>query len=480
MKKYFFSLAIAILAIIAANPAEAYYSPQSGDLIKKSGASAIYYVDSSYVRHLFPNEATFFSWYNGSWSDYNIKTISEYDFNQLTSGRNVTLRPGSRLMRFDNSLIMYAVLPGGKLCHASYNYNNYQYNRAAVIPSSYESDYYNDGVCDISYNSNLPDGSLIQYSGSSEIYYIQNGSKRHVTTSGYSGNRFRYESVITNVSNSMAYADGAVLEYYDNTISDIAYYLNNVSYTSYNYYSGSYYNYANYTCTENWVCGSYGSCSNGWQYRTCYDSNNCGTVKNKPTTAQYCYNYNYNYNYYYSCTENWSCGSWGTCSGGWQYRSCYDRNNCGTTYSKPSTSQSCYSYNYLCTPNWTCGAWSTCAYGNQSRSCWDSNNCNSTYNKPVTSQSCASCTESWSCGSWGTCQGSSGTYGWQYRSCYDRNNCGTSNNKPTTSQTCYRCSENWSCTSWTGCSNGYRTRSCVDINSCSTSNSKPSTTQYCY
>lgn len=43
------------------------------------------------------------------------------------------------------------------------------------------------------------------------------------------------------------------------------------------------------TCTENWNCGDWSSCSEqGSQTRTCTDSNSCGTTENKPTTTQNC------------------------------------------------------------------------------------------------------------------------------------------------------------------------------------------------
>lgn len=43
----------------------------------------------------------------------------------------------------------------------------------------------------------------------------------------------------------------------------------------------------------------------------------------------------------YSCTESWTCGSWSTCDGGLQNRTCTDSNNCGTTDSRPAINQSC-------------------------------------------------------------------------------------------------------------------------------------------
>jgi hypothetical protein len=43
-----------------------------------------------------------------------------------------------------------------------------------------------------------------------------------------------------------------------------------------------------------------------------------------------------------TCTENWSCSNWGSCStSGTQSRTCTDLNACGTTNFKPSLTQSC-------------------------------------------------------------------------------------------------------------------------------------------
>jgi hypothetical protein len=42
-----------------------------------------------------------------------------------------------------------------------------------------------------------------------------------------------------------------------------------------------------------------------------------------------------------SCTENWDCGSWSNCYNGQQTRTCTDKNNCGTSVSKPGTLRAC-------------------------------------------------------------------------------------------------------------------------------------------
>lgn len=53
------------------------------------------------------------------------------------------------------------------------------------------------------------------------------------------------------------------------------------------------------------------------------------------------------------CTESWSCPDWSTvsCISGIKTRACTDANNCGTTYNRPSLSQSCGGGG-TCTCNW--------------------------------------------------------------------------------------------------------------------------------
>lgn len=46
-----------------------------------------------------------------------------------------------------------------------------------------------------------------------------------------------------------------------------------------------------------------------------------------------------------ACTPNWQCTTWSTCTRNMQYRYCSDKNICGTTFGKLSTSQYCSSPN---------------------------------------------------------------------------------------------------------------------------------------
>lgn len=44
----------------------------------------------------------------------------------------------------------------------------------------------------------------------------------------------------------------------------------------------------NPSCTENWQCSSWSSCSDNLQTRDCVDLNNCGTTDNLPSGEQFC------------------------------------------------------------------------------------------------------------------------------------------------------------------------------------------------
>lgn len=283
MKKSLLIGLIAMCAAFFASPALAYY-PSSGDLIKVAGNPAVYYIDNGGYRHLFPTGDIFFSWYSGSWKDQYIKTISGYEFNQLMSGKNVTARPGSALVKFSNSQIIYAVTPSARLCYASSYYDNFQYNRAMTIPAGFQSDYFTDSSCNISYGAKLPDGTLLRYRDSSDVYYIQNGYKRHVTSYGMSANNFRYESVLINVDSSVYYPTGSDIDSRESSISDI-----NSNLYNYNYNSNYYNNYNYNVCRTDWSCTDWTTCLNHQQNRECLDLNRCNTTSDKPIINQYCY-----------------------------------------------------------------------------------------------------------------------------------------------------------------------------------------------
>ena len=209
MKKISILFAVVLAAtIFGGQSAQAAYLPMSGDLVKTAKSPAVYIIDDNLKRHLFSNQATFFTWYSGSWSNQNIKTITQDEFDQLDNGGNVTARPGTNLIRFDNSNKVYAVKPGAVLCEVRALYGDNWLSRVIDIQSSFENDYVRDPSCIIASTSKLPDGTLIQYAKSSDTYLIDSGKKRKVTSAGFTANNFKSSALVTNVPTTMAYDSG--------------------------------------------------------------------------------------------------------------------------------------------------------------------------------------------------------------------------------------------------------------------------------
>ncbi len=181
----------------------------AGDLIKGSDSSVYYYAADG-KRYVFPNEATYFSWY----PDFStVKTITDAEVAAIEIGGNVTIRPGTKLVKIQTDPKTYAVTPGGVLRHidsearANTLYGPNWAQRITDIDESYFVNYQKGSAIT---TDKHPDGSLIKYAGSSTVYYIQDGKKRAISSEGFTANNFRDEFVIT-CPDSITYPDGPAL-----------------------------------------------------------------------------------------------------------------------------------------------------------------------------------------------------------------------------------------------------------------------------
>lgn len=82
-------------------------------LVKLQDSSTVYYVSFDYVdgdieRHAFPNEAVFYSWYEG-FSD--VITVTSEVLAEIPLGENMYIRPGTYLVKQPYSPKTYAVEP---------------------------------------------------------------------------------------------------------------------------------------------------------------------------------------------------------------------------------------------------------------------------------------------------------------------------------------------------------------------------------
>ena len=181
-----------------------------GDLIKSSLSTSVYYYGSDGKRHLFPNEKTYKSWYV-DWS--NIKTVPATQLQGLALGDNVTVRAGTVLVKIQTDPKVYAVEPGGLLrwvpteARATTLYGSNWAQRIIDVPLVFWVDY--------SFGSDIttdkhPTGAVIQYTGTTDKYYVQGTEKRLISTAGFTANKFQLSNVLS-APTSITYTLGTPL-----------------------------------------------------------------------------------------------------------------------------------------------------------------------------------------------------------------------------------------------------------------------------
>lgn len=155
---------------------------RAGDLVKSPGNPAVYYYGYDGKRHAFPNEQTFYSWYK----DFRrTKVISQRTLESLPLGKNIVIRPGTYLVKFNNSSRVYAVEPLGRLRHilnpqlARDLYGPNWGLKIAHLPEYLFSDY---TVADILATKKHPTGTIFRYKGDSNYYLVTNGYSRRLAS----------------------------------------------------------------------------------------------------------------------------------------------------------------------------------------------------------------------------------------------------------------------------------------------------------
>ncbi len=85
---------------------------EPGDLIRGTSFSAVYYMGEDGFRYVFPNDKTYFTWYE------NFDTVimlSDADLAKVQMGGNVTYRPWSKMIKINSDPKTYQVSTGGEL-----------------------------------------------------------------------------------------------------------------------------------------------------------------------------------------------------------------------------------------------------------------------------------------------------------------------------------------------------------------------------
>lgn len=187
----------------------------NGDLIKASGPAVYYYNNGK--RYVFPNETTYKSWF----ADFSmVRTISDSELSAVMIGGNITIRPGTKLVKITTDPKVYAVTMGGVLhwveseSVATALYGSAWASRVVDVPDAF---FVNYSVGSSVATAVHPDGSLVSYSGSSDRYVVWNGQRRLVTDAGFSANMFQSGNVLMT---AITYPTGAEVSSRESVLSD--------------------------------------------------------------------------------------------------------------------------------------------------------------------------------------------------------------------------------------------------------------------
>jgi predicted small lipoprotein YifL len=184
-----------------------------GDLIMGTGA-AVYYIATNGRRYVFPNEDTYYSWY----PDFSgVCVIPDAELATIWIGGNVTIRPGTFLVKITTDPKVYAISPQGELhwieseTVALRLYGPAWAHQIQDVPDSFFVNYTIGASLSAPVHS---DGQLVTYVGSSDIYLIEGGLRRLLAPGAFEANGFqradpRDPTIPFVLETDIAYPDGA-------------------------------------------------------------------------------------------------------------------------------------------------------------------------------------------------------------------------------------------------------------------------------
>ena len=189
-------LSIIAMSGLTVNTAKA--AAQAGDLIKMDGLSSVYYLGSDGKRYVFPSESVYFSWY----ADFSgVVTIPASELQTYPLGSNVTMRPGTKLVKITTDPSVYAVTPNGVLRKIQSEADAialYGSNWNKIIVDVADSFFTNYTVGSPLPSGTYPAGTLLKNADNASIYYFDGTNYRLIASeSAFNANRFSFNNVVT-------------------------------------------------------------------------------------------------------------------------------------------------------------------------------------------------------------------------------------------------------------------------------------------
>jgi hypothetical protein len=173
-------------------------SAQAGDLIKMDGLSAVYYLGSDGKRYTFFDQSTYFSWYQ----DFSgVVTISATELQSYSLGGNVTMRPGTHLVKITTDPKVYAVEPGGELRWIQSEADAialYGVDWASLVVDVNDSFFINTyTIADPLPSGEYPAGTLLKNVDGSSIYYWDGDDfRKFASEAAFVANGFNFDHVV--------------------------------------------------------------------------------------------------------------------------------------------------------------------------------------------------------------------------------------------------------------------------------------------
>jgi len=209
----FLVVGVMVLSVIAMSGfvvAPASAAASAGDLIKMEGLSSVYYLGDDGKRYVFPNESTYFSWY-ANFSG--VVTISASELQSYPLGGNVTMRPGTKLVKITTDPSVYAVEPNGVLrkiqseAQAAALYGTNWSKRVVDVADSFFTNY---TIGTALADGQIPVGSLVKNASAAAVYYYDGTNYRSVASeAALAANRFMIGNIMT-VTNTLTAGGSAI------------------------------------------------------------------------------------------------------------------------------------------------------------------------------------------------------------------------------------------------------------------------------
>lgn len=191
-------MVLSIIAMSGLTVAPASAAAQAGDLIKMDGLSSVYYLGNDGKRYVFPSESVYFSWYN----DFSgVVTIPASELQSYPLGANVTMRPGTKLVKITTDPSVYAVTPNGVLRKIQSEADAialYGSNWNKIIVDVADSFFTNYTVGTPLTSGQYPAGTLLKNANNASVYYYDGTNYRLIANeAAFTANRFNFANIVT-------------------------------------------------------------------------------------------------------------------------------------------------------------------------------------------------------------------------------------------------------------------------------------------